>query len=162
MDFAFNNTWQYSALLLHQTSVVIKRNLLIVHYITEMLMSNRTNFVQWLKLQIRHCKKVNYPLSKITLHYCDWSEANNLSPSCSIILQLDSRNVRSTKWSVRKAIWQSQELPESNVHQLRTLSQNSFLKWLNVQTRHCKKFHCSLSKISLHCLTAYRWEASSL
>ena len=95
--------------------------------------------------------------------------------NCSVRLQLDPRNVRTTKWSVRKTIWESEQFPACNmtssrgslmipsqghlmheqfqeykVYQLRTLSQKFFSKWKNVQTKHCRKFYSPLSKISLH------------
>ena len=57
----------------------------------------------------------------------------------------DSRNVRSTKWSVRKGIWQSKQFLENHVHQLRTPSQKIFCKSINFKIKYCKKFHCKIS-----------------
>ena len=45
---------------------------------------------------------------------------------------------------------QSEQFLECHVYLLRTLSEKIFLKWINVQIRHCKKFHCPLSKISVY------------
>ena len=44
----------------------------------------------------------------------------------------------------------SDHFPEYQVYQLRTLSQKIFPKWKNFQSKHCRIFHCRLSKIGLH------------
>ena len=47
--------------------------------------------------------------------------------NCSIGLQLNSPNVRSTKWSVCKAIWQSEQFPGCNMTSYRgSFKDNSF------------------------------------
>ena len=73
-----------------------------------------------------------------------------------------STNVRLTKWSVRKAIWQSEEFPEYPVYKLRTPSLKFLSKWIIFEFRHCKKVHCPLSKFSFHSLIASWLGTSSL
>ena len=108
-------------------------------------------FRKWINFQISHCEKFHCRLSKITLHYQSVIDQRlKVFQNCSVGLQLDPWNIRSTKQSVRKAIWQSEEFPEYAVFKLRTLSFKIFSKWTNFQIRHCKKFHCLLRKISLN------------
>ena len=57
---------------------------------------------------------------------------------------MDSRNVRSTKWSVRKEIWQSKQFFEYHFHELRTPSQKIFCKSINFKIKYCKKFPCKI------------------
>ena len=96
-------------------------------------------------------KKVPCPLSKINLHYQTvidqrltvthqlfiWTSAG---PSkCSIYKMCGSQG--------HLTVWRVPSVPS-------VLDENSFTeifsKWINIQIRHCKKFHCPLSKISLH------------
>ena len=74
------------------------------------------SFLQMNKFWNEALKNVHCLLSKISLHSvtASWSEASSLSPT----VQLDFRwtlNVRSTKWSVCKDIWQSEQFPECNM-----------------------------------------------
>ena len=66
------------------------------------------------------------------------------------------------KLSVRKAIWKSEEFPEYHMYSIRSLSQKFFLKGINFEVRHCKKFHYPLCKFTLHSLTASWSEINSL
>ena len=96
-------------------------------------------------------KKVPCPLSKINLHYQTvidqrltvihqlfiWTSAG---PSkCSIYKMCGSQG--------HLTVWRVPSVPS-------VLDENSFTelfsKWINIQIRHCKKFHCPLSKTSLH------------
>ena len=81
---------------------------------------------------------------------CDWSEANYLSPT----VRLDfSWTLPLTKWSVRKAIRESEPFFECHVYYLRAPTQKGFWMSLKFKIRHCKNFQCSLNKSSLQCQT---------
>ena len=67
--------------------------------------------------------------------------------NCSDGLQLNPRNIRSPKWSLREVIWRSGQFLEYHVEQLRNLSEVIFWKWINILTR-----HCSLLKLKLACI----------
>ena len=105
-------------------------------------------------------KRINSAFNKISLLFQTVleSEAKSLLPTVQLDFSWILENVRSTKWSVCKAIWMSDQFPEYQVYQLRTFTQKTFSKWNNVQSKHCRKFHCPLSKISLYYLnvTSYR------
>ena len=107
-------------------------------------------FCNSINFKIKYCKKFH---CKISLHY---------QTVIAVGLQLDPPNVRSTKWSVRKAIWQSEEFHDYPMYMLRAPSLKIFSKWIVFQNRHCKKVHCTLSKFRLHSLTASWPKASSL
>ena len=108
-------------------------------------------FPKWIIFQIRHCKKVNRPLSKFSLHSLTvLTKGYQIFTNYSGGLQSDPRNVRSTKWSIGKAIWQSEEFCYSPVHLTRTPSLNLFTKWINFELRQWKNANCHLDKISLH------------
>ena len=80
--------------------------------------------------------------------------------NCSVGLQLDPPNVRSTKSSVRKAIWQSEKFLDYAMYRVSAPTLKIFSKWIIFQIRHCEKVHCPLSKASLHSLIAF-WPKAS-
>ena len=60
------------------------------------------------------------------------------------------------KWLVDIAKWQSKQFPKYQLQQLRALLQIFFfLKWIDFQTKHCKRVHCFLNKTNLSFQTAY-------
>ena len=72
-------------------------------------------------LKLGFKKSIHCRLSKISLHSltASWLEARQSFINCSVEIQLDHRNVRSTKWPVCKDIWQSEHFPERKMTSFR-------------------------------------------
>ena len=79
-----------------------------------------------LKFKIRHWKNFQSPLNKISLYYQTVID-QRLTVFNQLFNKLDRRNVRSTKWLVRKAIWESEQFPGCNMTSPRgSFKANSF------------------------------------
>ena len=95
----------------------------------EELFPSQKLFRKLLKLKIRHCKNFQCPLSKISLHY-----QTGIDQRRTVFHQLFSwtsvgPNVRSTKWSVYKAIWECEQFLECHGYYLKTISQKFVWKY---------------------------------
>ena len=103
-----------------------------------------------LKFKIRHSKNFQCPLNKVSLHYQTVIDQRlTVFSNCSVGLQLDPGNVRTTKWSVCKTIWESEQFPACNTTSSRdSFKANSFEmnKYLNQPLR---KISNNFDKISL-------------
>ena len=60
--------------------------------------------------------------------------------NCSVSLQLDPWNFRLTKWSVRKAIWQSEQFPDCNMMSAKGFLKANFIQIDEVLNREMKKY----------------------
>ena len=65
--------------------------------------------------------------------------------SCSVGLQLDAKNVLSTKWSVRKAIWMSEKFPEYIMTWYRNSFKFNSFKMIQLPIQPLKKINCARS-----------------
>ena len=100
------------------------------------------------------CKKVNFPLSKIRLHY-----QTVIGQRLTVFHQLFSwTSFGPNKCPIAKMIGSQDHLtvlgvfPWYSVYILRTTLLKFFSKSIIFEIRHCRKIHCPLCKFSLHSL----------
>ena len=93
---------------------------------------------------------------------CSLIRDNQSFRNYSVGLQMDPRNVWSTKWSVHKAIWQSEQFPECNMTSARGSLTEDLFGLNEFPNQALKKIHCALDKISLIFETVFWWEIVTL
>ena len=97
-------------------------------------------FSIWKNVQTKNFRKLHCSLSKINLHY-----QTVIYHRLTVFRQLFSwTSVGLSKCPINKMIGSQVYL---NVWAVPSVI---FSKWKNVQSRHCRKIHCALSKINLH------------